>query len=194
YTPQAQSSTPLSITYPSNDFQSSVHHNVYNPSSSIPQVEYAPSVHQQYDFSQPDTGLVVLVFQKGDDPIDAINYMMSFLTAVVTSWTHVKAVHKAKRKKDEAWFKDKVLLVQAQANGQVIHEKELEFLVDPGIAEAQSTVSESFQGESSLSSLNDDVQQILEEVILPSSNTQSISINMVPNGDEASTSHNVFNE
>nr|GEX67920.1 hypothetical protein [Tanacetum cinerariifolium] len=29
-------------------------------------------------------GLVVLVFQKGDDPIDAINHMMLFLTAVVT--------------------------------------------------------------------------------------------------------------
>nr|GFC08144.1 uncharacterized mitochondrial protein AtMg00820-like [Tanacetum cinerariifolium] len=55
-------------------------------------------------------------------------------------------------------------------------------------------VSESFQGESSLSSLNDDVQQSPEEVILPSSNTQSIPINMVPNGDEANTSYNVFNE
>nr|GEU99313.1 hypothetical protein [Tanacetum cinerariifolium] len=48
--------------------------------------------------------------------------------------------------------------------------------------------------ESSSSSLNDDVQQCQEEVILPSSNTQSIPINMVPNGDDASTSHNVFNE
>nr|GFD44883.1 hypothetical protein [Tanacetum cinerariifolium] len=57
-----------------------------NPSSSIPQVEYAPSVHQQSNFSQPDNGLIVLVFQKGDDPIDAINHMMSFFTAVVTSW------------------------------------------------------------------------------------------------------------
>nr|GEZ91526.1 hypothetical protein [Tanacetum cinerariifolium] len=55
-------------------------------------------------------------------------------------------------------------------------------------------VFESFQGEFSSSSLNDDVQQSPEEVILPSSNTQSIPINMVPNGDEASTSHNVFNE
>nr|GEW43090.1 retrovirus-related Pol polyprotein from transposon TNT 1-94 [Tanacetum cinerariifolium] len=55
-------------------------------------------------------------------------------------------------------------------------------------------VSESFQGESSSSSLNDDVQQSLEEVILPQLNTQSISNNMVPNGDEASTPHNVFNE
>nr|GEX46954.1 integrase, catalytic region, zinc finger, CCHC-type, peptidase aspartic, catalytic [Tanacetum cinerariifolium] len=153
YASQAQSSTPLSITYPSNDFQSSVHHNVYNLSSSIPQVEYAPSVHQQSDFSQPDTGLVVPVFQKGDDLIDAINHMMSFLTAVVTLWhpptnnqlrnssnpRHMsKQCTKPKRKKDETWFKDKVLLVQAQANGQVLHEEELEFLADPGITETQS--------------------------------------------------------
>ncbi|GKB26275.1 hypothetical protein Tco_0865676 [Tanacetum coccineum] len=80
-----QSSTPLSITYPSNDYQSSIHHNVYSPSSSIPQLECAPTVNQQSEFSQPDSGLIVLVFQKGDDPIDAINHMMSFLTAVVTS-------------------------------------------------------------------------------------------------------------
>nr|GFB56846.1 hypothetical protein [Tanacetum cinerariifolium] len=55
-------------------------------------------------------------------------------------------------------------------------------------------VSESFQGESSSSSLNDDVQQSPEEVILPQTNTQSISNNMIPNVDEASSSHNVFNE
>nr|GEX81175.1 hypothetical protein [Tanacetum cinerariifolium] len=44
-----------------------------------------------------------------------------------------------KRKRDKAWFKDKVLLVQAQVNGQVLHEEELEFLADPWIAETQST-------------------------------------------------------
>nr|GEW46714.1 hypothetical protein [Tanacetum cinerariifolium] len=55
-------------------------------------------------------------------------------------------------------------------------------------------VSESFQRESSSSSLNDDVQQSPEELILPQTNTQSISNNMIPNVDEASTSHNVFNE
>nr|GEY38615.1 hypothetical protein [Tanacetum cinerariifolium] len=55
-------------------------------------------------------------------------------------------------------------------------------------------IFESFQGESSSSSLNDDVQQSPEEVILPQTNTQSIPINMIANGDEASTSHNVFNE
>nr|GEY05103.1 copia protein [Tanacetum cinerariifolium] len=54
--------------------------------------------------------------------------------------------------------------------------------------------SESFQEESSSSSLNDDVQQSSKEVGVPLSNTQSISKNMVPNVDEASTSHNVFNK
>nr|GEV41307.1 hypothetical protein [Tanacetum cinerariifolium] len=54
--------------------------------------------------------------------------------------------------------------------------------------------SESFQEESSSYSLNDDVHQSLEEVAVLSSNTQSVSNNMVPNVDEASTSHNVFNE
>nr|GEY65401.1 hypothetical protein [Tanacetum cinerariifolium] len=208
YASQAQSSTPLSITIPSKDFQSFVHHNVYNSSSSIPQVEYALLVHQQSNFSQPNTGLAVPVFQKGDDPIDAINYMMSFLTAIVTlrhpptnnqlrnssnprqqatinngrvivqpiqgrqnslaagmsrqytSGTSgnnsgkqrvivcynckgegymSKQCTKPNRKRDEAWFKDKVLLVQAQANRQVLHEEELQFLADPGIAKTQST-------------------------------------------------------
>nr|GEV35486.1 hypothetical protein [Tanacetum cinerariifolium] len=69
YASRAPSSTPFSITYPSHDFQSSVNHNVYNASSTIPQMEYAPAVHPQPEFSQPDTGLVVPVFQKGDDPI-----------------------------------------------------------------------------------------------------------------------------
>ncbi|GKA56696.1 hypothetical protein Tco_0755768 [Tanacetum coccineum] len=78
-----QSTTPLSITYPSNDYQSSIHHNVYSPSSSsIPQLEYAPSINQQPKLSQQDSGLIVLVFQKCDDIIDAINHMMSFLTVV----------------------------------------------------------------------------------------------------------------
>nr|GEZ54990.1 hypothetical protein [Tanacetum cinerariifolium] len=34
---------------------------------------------------------------------------------------------------------EKVLLVQAQANGQILHEEELAFLADPGIPEGQAT-------------------------------------------------------
>nr|GFD25755.1 hypothetical protein [Tanacetum cinerariifolium] len=39
---------------------------------------------------------------------------------------------KPKRKRDDSWFKDKALLVQAQANGQILHDEELQFLADPG--------------------------------------------------------------
>nr|GEX14060.1 hypothetical protein [Tanacetum cinerariifolium] len=206
YASQAPSSSNLSISYPPNDIQSSVNHNVYMASSSIPQMEYAPTVHHQSEFSSPETGLVVLVFQKGDDPIDAINHMMSFLTAIVTSRYpatnnqlrtssnpcqqatinngrvtiqpiqgrknsmtagssrpyalgsggasgkqrvivcynckgegHMsKQCTKPKRKRDAEWFKDKVLLVQAQANGKVLQEEELEFFVDPRTAETSS--------------------------------------------------------
>nr|GEY42207.1 hypothetical protein [Tanacetum cinerariifolium] len=144
YASQSPSSTPLLLTYPLNDFQSSVNHNVYYPSSSMPYVEYAPAVHPQSKFSSPDTGLAVLVFQNGDDPIDAINHMMSFLTSVVTSrypstnnqlrtssnprqqaTINNGMCTKPKRKRDEQWFKDK--------------EEELEFLADPGIVETSST-------------------------------------------------------
>ncbi|GJU98740.1 hypothetical protein Tco_1328011 [Tanacetum coccineum] len=153
-----QSSTPLSITYPSNNYQSSVHYNSYSPSSPIPQLEYALLVNQQPEFSQPDSGLIVPVFQKGGDPIDAINHMMSFLTAIFTSrypTTNNQLRNssnprqqatidngrctKPKRKRDDSWFKDKVLLVQAQASGQILHEEELAFLADPGIPEGQAT-------------------------------------------------------
>nr|GEX60107.1 hypothetical protein [Tanacetum cinerariifolium] len=116
-------------------------------------------------FSNLKLGSLFSMFQKGDDPVDAINHMMSFLTAVVTSQQYTfgpngtnsgkqrvivyynykgeghmsKQCTKPKRKRDEAWFKDKLLLVQAQANGQVLHEEEFKFLADSEIVETQST-------------------------------------------------------
>nr|GEU68932.1 hypothetical protein [Tanacetum cinerariifolium] len=167
-------------------------------------IDYAPTVPQHSEFSSPKTRLVVSVFQKGDNPIDAIKHMTSFLTAVVTlrypatnnqlrtssnsrqqatinngrvtiqpiqgrqnsmpagssrpfasrsggasgkqrasvcynckGEGHMsKQCTKPKRKRDAEWFKDKVLLVQAQANGQVLQEEELEFLADPGTSES----------------------------------------------------------
>nr|GEU50663.1 hypothetical protein [Tanacetum cinerariifolium] len=122
YASQAQSSTPLSITYPSNDFQSTVHHNVYNPSSSIPQVEYASSVHQQSDFSQPDTRLVVplrnssnphqqATINNGRVTIQPIQRRQNSLTAGHMS----KQCTKPKRKRDEVWFKDKYVVTNNAA-------------------------------------------------------------------------------
>nr|GEY23146.1 retrovirus-related Pol polyprotein from transposon TNT 1-94 [Tanacetum cinerariifolium] len=69
-----------------------------------------------------------------------------------------------------------------------------QFSLEPGLSNLNETRKSSNPSESSSSSLNDDVQQSLEEVILPQTNTQSISNNMIPNVDEASTSHNKFNK
>nr|GEY49633.1 integrase, catalytic region, zinc finger, CCHC-type, peptidase aspartic, catalytic [Tanacetum cinerariifolium] len=52
-----------------------------------------------------------------------------------------KQCTKPKRKRDAEWFKDKVVLVQAQANGQVLQEEELDFLADPGTAESSTNQS-----------------------------------------------------
>ncbi|GJX55028.1 hypothetical protein Tco_0284925 [Tanacetum coccineum] len=80
-----QSPIPHSITYPPNSYQTSVHHNVFSPSSSIPQIEYSPTINQQSEFSQLDSSLTIPVFKHGDDPIDAINHVMSFLSVVGSS-------------------------------------------------------------------------------------------------------------
>nr|GFA55691.1 hypothetical protein [Tanacetum cinerariifolium] len=179
---QGPSSSNLSISYPMNDTSSTVNHNAYMASSSAPQIDYASMVQHSSEYSPLKTGLVIMVFQKGDDPIDTINHMMSFFTAVVTSRVTIQPIQgrqnfmsaglsrpfasgsggalgkqrvivcynckgegrmskqctKPKRKQDAEWFKDKVLLVQAQASGQVLQEEELEFLADPGMAESLS--------------------------------------------------------
>nr|GEV89291.1 hypothetical protein [Tanacetum cinerariifolium] len=162
------SSSTHSISYPGTDTSSLVNHNAYMASSSSPQIDYAPMDQQSSEYSPPEAGLVVPVFQKGDDPIDAINHMMSFLTSVnfvsagssrpftsgqggapgkqrvITCYNwkgegHMsKQCTKPRRKCDAEWFKDKVLLVQAQANGQVLQENELEFFADPGTSESSS--------------------------------------------------------
>nr|GEY69788.1 hypothetical protein [Tanacetum cinerariifolium] len=119
----------------------------------------------------------VLVFKQGDDPIDAINKIMSFLSTVITSrfpstnnqlrnssnLRQHATIHdgrvivqpvqgrqssfaagqghmarqypKPKRKRDVTWFRDKVLLVKAQASGKVLNVEELAFLADLGVAE-----------------------------------------------------------
>nr|GFB28569.1 hypothetical protein [Tanacetum cinerariifolium] len=46
---------------------------------------------------------------------------------------------KPKRKRDATWFREKVLLVEAQGSGKVLNEEVLEFLADPGVAEGLVT-------------------------------------------------------
>nr|GEY97380.1 hypothetical protein [Tanacetum cinerariifolium] len=49
-----------------------------------------------------------------------------------------KQCTKPKRKHDTEWFKEKVLLVQPQASGQILQEEELDFLADPRMAESST--------------------------------------------------------
>ncbi|GJY17259.1 retrovirus-related pol polyprotein from transposon TNT 1-94 [Tanacetum coccineum] len=46
---------------------------------------------------------------------------------------------KPKRKRDATWFRDKVILVEAQGSSKVLNEEELEFLADLGVAEGLVT-------------------------------------------------------
>nr|GFC76114.1 hypothetical protein [Tanacetum cinerariifolium] len=71
-----------SITHPGTDTSSLLNHNAYMASSSALQIAYAQMDQQSSEYSPPEAGLIVPVFQKRDDPIDAINHMVSFLTSV----------------------------------------------------------------------------------------------------------------
>ncbi|GJT69178.1 integrase, catalytic region, zinc finger, CCHC-type containing protein [Tanacetum coccineum] len=67
-----QSSIPLSITYPSNDYQSSVHHNAYSPPSLIPQIKYAPIVNQQQqqpEFPPLDLAVITSRYPTTNNPL-----------------------------------------------------------------------------------------------------------------------------
>ncbi|GKB98818.1 integrase, catalytic region, zinc finger, CCHC-type containing protein [Tanacetum coccineum] len=86
-------SITYALTYPStsylNAYSSIVHQDACPQPQSIPQIKYIVSIVNQQthlaEFPQIDSGLVVLVFKQGDDPIDVINKMISFLSTVVTS-------------------------------------------------------------------------------------------------------------
>nr|GEV54420.1 retrovirus-related Pol polyprotein from transposon TNT 1-94 [Tanacetum cinerariifolium] len=127
-----------------NDTSSTVNHNTYMASSSTPQIDYAPLVHHSSEYSPPETRLVVLVFQKGDDPIDVINHMMSFLTAVVTSRQNFMSAGSSRPfalGSGGVSGRQRVIVCyncKAQANGQVLQEEELEFLADPGMTKSSS--------------------------------------------------------
>ncbi|GJU02115.1 retrovirus-related pol polyprotein from transposon TNT 1-94 [Tanacetum coccineum] len=72
-------------------YSSTVHQVACPQPQSVPHIEYTVSIVNQQahlvEFPQTDSGLVVPLFKQGDDSIDDINKMMSFLSTVVTSRT-----------------------------------------------------------------------------------------------------------
>ncbi|GKA47016.1 hypothetical protein Tco_0739899 [Tanacetum coccineum] len=120
-------STPHAITYSStshpNAYSSTVHQDAYRLRLAVP------------------------VFKKGDDPIDAINKMMSLLSTVVssrrqssfaagTSGTRVNISgiggNNSGQQRVVKYFN---FQREAQGSGKVLNEEELEFLADFGVAE-----------------------------------------------------------
>nr|GFD00170.1 hypothetical protein [Tanacetum cinerariifolium] len=92
-----------------------------------------------------------------------------------------KQCTKPKRKRDAKGFKDKVLLVQAQANGHVLQEEELDFLADPGMAESSTnqtvvTTNAAYQA-NDLDAYDSDCDELnsTKSTILAQSNTESTS-------------------
>ncbi|GJZ92717.1 hypothetical protein Tco_0664782 [Tanacetum coccineum] len=207
-------------SYQNSQFQ--LQFTIYSPPSFIPQMEYAPIINQhkqQLKFSQLDLGLTILVFKQGDDPIAAINHMMPFLSAVVTSRypTTNNQLMNSSNPRQQATINDgrvtlqpvqrrqisfatgtsrtytpgssgsnsgkqrtdKVLLVQAQANGQILHEKELAFLADPGTTEVALMANLSHYGTNALAEVhnpdNVDNNMINQGVqVIPSSEQSNI--------------------
>nr|GFB90688.1 hypothetical protein [Tanacetum cinerariifolium] len=148
---QGPSSSTHSISYQLTDTSSLVNHNAYMASSSAPQLDYAPMVQQSSEYSPPEAGLVLL--PQGEANFVSAGSLRSFTSGsggapgkqrVIVCYNckgegHMsKQCTKPKRKRDAEWFKDKVLLVQAQANGQILQEEELEFLADLGTTESSS--------------------------------------------------------
>nr|GEX65018.1 hypothetical protein [Tanacetum cinerariifolium] len=97
---------------------------------------------QQPEFPQPDSGLTVLVFKQGDDPIDVINHMMLFLSTVITSCypTTNNQLRNSSKPRQQATINDRrVTLQQVQGRQISFATEELAFLADPGIAKGQAT-------------------------------------------------------
>ncbi|GJV81709.1 hypothetical protein Tco_1517579, partial [Tanacetum coccineum] len=110
--------------------------------------------------------MTIPIFKHGDDPIDAINHVMSFLSAVVTSRypTTNNQLRNSSNPRQQATINDGRVTVQPVQGRQIsyaagttrtftpgasgsnsgkqriiLHEEELAFLADPGIPEAQAT-------------------------------------------------------
>ncbi|GJV63082.1 hypothetical protein Tco_1473910 [Tanacetum coccineum] len=138
-------STPLAISNPATPYPNAYSSTLYQDAcplpQSIPQIEYIVStVNQQthlFEFPQIDSGLAVHVFKQGDDPIDAINKMMSFLSIVVTSRfpSTNNQLRNSSNPRQQATIHDGRVTWQDSAH--ILRGKEM--LRDPGIAEGPVT-------------------------------------------------------
>ncbi|GJU47626.1 hypothetical protein Tco_1204892, partial [Tanacetum coccineum] len=122
-----------------------------HPVSPLPFISPSMTPQSQAEFPQLDSGLAVPMFQQGEDPIKCINRAMAFLYAIASRFppsnnqlrTSSNPRNQAtiqdgrvtytqpKRPRNAAWFKEKLMLAEAQEAGQILDEEQLAFLADP---------------------------------------------------------------
>nr|GEY04328.1 hypothetical protein [Tanacetum cinerariifolium] len=137
--------------------------NISQSSVCLTRIIITKSVNLLSKFSSPETGLVVPVFQKGDDPIDVINHMMSFLTFVVASRYPAtnNQLRTSSNPHQQATINTGRVIIQpiqgrqnhmltgssrpfvsgsggTSGKQRVLQEEELDFLADPGTTESSS--------------------------------------------------------
>ncbi|GJV44947.1 hypothetical protein Tco_1429483 [Tanacetum coccineum] len=160
------------------------------------------------EFPQLDSGLAVPTFQQGEDLIDCINKAMAFLSAVASRFpplnnqlktssnprnqatiqdgtVTVQQCTQPKRPRSSAWFKEKLMLAEAQEAGQILDEEQLAFIVDFGIAEvqvAQHTIPQNsaFQTED-LDAYDSDYDDISSAKVVLMANLSSFDFDVLSN-------------
>ncbi|GJU44663.1 hypothetical protein Tco_1201929 [Tanacetum coccineum] len=125
------------------------HQTLVNPQQQLvspqPFISLPMTQQSQAEFPQLDSGLAVLTFQQGEDPIDCINKAMAFLSTVASRFppsnnqlqTGIAITSRGNYTTGQAKFKEKLMLAEAQEAGQILDEEQLSFIADLGIAEVQ---------------------------------------------------------
>ncbi|GKA72013.1 retrovirus-related pol polyprotein from transposon TNT 1-94 [Tanacetum coccineum] len=98
----------------------------------------------QAEFPQLDSGLAVPTFLPGIKPLfkmveSPFSKFKEDKVRMLSVQDHkgMLQVYGEYVRSSKAWFKEKVLLVQAQAEGKELDEEQLAFLADPGVADGQ---------------------------------------------------------
>ncbi|GJS89425.1 reverse transcriptase domain, reverse transcriptase zinc-binding domain protein [Tanacetum coccineum] len=99
-----------------------------------------------------------------------------------------------KIRRDAIWFKEKVLLVQAQAEGKELDEEQSAFLVDPGVADGQVaqtiTYNTTFQTDDDLDAYDSDCDDISSAKAVLMANLSSCDSNVLSEVPYSDTSQN----
>ncbi|GJX60256.1 putative reverse transcriptase domain-containing protein [Tanacetum coccineum] len=148
--PQVHSPYPYSQMYPPHHpSQPQINHSFVPPSqqfqshqtSSVPQIAYTlpqPLTQTLTDFPQMDSGLTVLVFNQGDDPIACLNKAMAFLTVVASSRVMLLVQGEIIQEGRLGWLSVIVIKVKVTWLGNALNQRGQGMLHDLGIPDGQA--------------------------------------------------------